>query len=102
MDADAPLRQLQHGRLAELDLQAVAQEFAFDALFMLAALGQLVGAAGEQEGAAERGAEARGASGGHGVESAANAVAKEGREVGGRDGLDFGLAAALVFQSALG
>src|SRR5690606_26374856 len=55
LDAYAPLRQLQHARLAYVDLQAVVEQSAFKALLMLAALRQLIGAAAEKEKGAEQG-----------------------------------------------
>src|SRR5690606_34534228 len=57
MHADMALRQLQHLGFAGVDLQLVIQQFAFDSLLMLAALRQLVGAAAEEEGAAQGGAD---------------------------------------------
>jgi len=48
LHAHPPLGQLQYLGLPHVDLQAVAQQFAFDTLFVLAALRQMVGAASEK------------------------------------------------------
>jgi hypothetical protein len=53
VNAHAPLRQLQHLGLADIDLQAVVEQLALDPLLVLAALGHLVGAAADQQGAAQ-------------------------------------------------
>jgi hypothetical protein len=56
VNAHAALRQLQHLGLADIDLQAVFEQLALDALLVVAALGHLVGAAADQQGAAQCGA----------------------------------------------
>ncbi|MOA32688.1 hypothetical protein D3C78_1539300 [compost metagenome] len=55
VDADAPLWQFQHLGVTHLDLQAVVEQFALDALFVFAALRQMIGAAADEEGAAQGG-----------------------------------------------
>ncbi|MCY1546581.1 hypothetical protein D9M68_825840 [compost metagenome] len=60
MYAHTTLRQLQHARLTHVDLQAVVQQFALDALLMFAALRQLIGATTEKDSAAECGADEAG------------------------------------------
>ncbi|MNF16542.1 hypothetical protein D3C80_2196050 [compost metagenome] len=49
------MRQLKHLRLTDIDLKAVIEQFSLDALLVLAALRHLIGAAADQQGAAQGG-----------------------------------------------
>ena len=58
-DAHAALGQFEDLGFADINLQAVREQFALDALLMFAALRQLIGAAAEQQGATEGGDEGK-------------------------------------------
>ena len=56
LHANTPLGQFEYLWFAELDAQAMVEQFAFGARFVLAALRQVIGAAAKQKRRAERGA----------------------------------------------
>ncbi|MNG23718.1 hypothetical protein D3C84_1083560 [compost metagenome] len=55
VDPYPALRQLKHLRLTDIDLQAVIEQFALDTLLVFTALRHLIGAAADQQGAAQGG-----------------------------------------------
>ncbi|MNQ99709.1 hypothetical protein D3C85_1154590 [compost metagenome] len=59
LEPHTTLRQLKYLGLTDIDLQAVIEQLALDALLVLAALGHMVGATAEKQGAAQCGAPER-------------------------------------------